>query len=105
VIATGWSGPAEYLDPSDSLALAYSLVDAGGVESNRTRYFGRWAEPDVDHLRALMRWVYEHPAEAAAMGRAASARVHRDWTWDRVAADLEEHLDAAAAASTASVRG
>lgn len=102
VIATGWSGPAEYLDPNDSLALAYSLVEAGGVESNRTHYFGRWAEPDVDHLRALMRWVYEHPAEAAAMGRAASGRVHRDWTWDHVAADLERHLDAAAAAEVCS---
>lgn len=98
VIATDWSGPSEYLDPTDSLALSYALVDAGGVESNRTRYFGQWAEPDVDHLRALLRWVYEHPSEAANMGRAASRRVHRDWTWDRVAADLERHLDAAAAA-------
>lgn len=97
VIATGWSGPVEYLDPADSLALDYALVDAGGVESNRTRYFGQWAEPDVEHLRSLMRWLYEHPAEASAMGGAASRRVHRDWTWDRVAADLEQHLDAAAA--------
>lgn len=96
LIATGWSGPSEYLDPADSLALEYSLVDANGQESNRTRYFGKWAEPDVDHLRVLMRWVYEHPVEAAAMGRSASIRVHRDWTWDRVAADLERHLDAAA---------
>jgi glycosyltransferase involved in cell wall biosynthesis/GT2 family glycosyltransferase len=98
VIATGWSGPAEYLDPADSLVLGYTLVDADGVESNRTRYFGQWAEPDVGHLRELMRWLYENRSQAAAMGRAASRRVHRDWTWDRVAADLERHLDAAAAA-------
>lgn len=97
VIATDWSGPAEYLHATDSLPLSYALVDAGGVESNRTRYFGQWAEPDLDHLRALMRWVYEHRSDAAQMGRAASRRVHRDWTWDRVAADLERHLDAAVA--------
>jgi glycosyltransferase involved in cell wall biosynthesis/GT2 family glycosyltransferase len=97
LIATAWSGPAEYLDPADTFPLGYRLVDAGGVESNRVRYFGKWAEPDVDELRAHLRWAYEHPAEAAAMGRAASQRVHRDWTWTRVASDLVRQLDAAAA--------
>lgn len=98
LIATAWSGPAEYLDPSDCLPLGYRLVDAGGVESNRVRYFGQWAEPDVDQLRAHLRWVYEHPVEASAMGRAASRRVQRDWTWARAAGDLRRYLDAAAGA-------
>lgn len=97
LIATAWSGPAEYLDATDSLPLGYRLVDAGGIESNRVRYFGNWAEPDVDHLRTRLRWVYEHRSEAAAMGRNASRRVQRDWTWARAAADLSHHLDAAAA--------
>ncbi|MGH2618863.1 MAG: glycosyltransferase family 4 protein, partial [Thermomicrobiales bacterium] len=92
-IATDWSGPADYLDPRDSMPLDYRLVDAAGTEANGVRYFGQWAEPDVEHLRSLLRWLYEHRDEAAQMGRMASARAHRDWTWDRVAAQLRDDLD------------
>ncbi len=92
-IATNWSGPADYLDLADSLPLRCCLVDAAATEANGVRYFGEWAEPDVAHLRSLLRWLYEHRAEAASMGKAASARVHREWTWDRVAAQLRHDLD------------
>jgi glycosyltransferase involved in cell wall biosynthesis len=92
-IATAWSGPADYLDPVDSLPLQFRLVDAAATEANGVRYFGEWAEPDVDHLRSLLRWQYEHRDEAASMGRLAAARVHRDWTWDLVAAQLRADLD------------
>ncbi|HEU5433943.1 MAG TPA: glycosyltransferase [Thermomicrobiales bacterium] len=92
-IATNWSGPADYLDPADSLPLRYRLVDAAATEANGVRYFGEWAEPDVDHLRTLLRWLYEHRTEAARMGRLASARAHRDWTWDQAAARLQADLD------------
>src|SRR5260370_23105958 len=34
VIATNWSGPAEYMDPEYSFPLSFRLVDAGGTESN-----------------------------------------------------------------------
>jgi hypothetical protein len=47
----------------------------------------------VEHLRSLLRWLYEHPDEAAAMGTMASARVHWDWTWDRAATQLRADLD------------
>jgi glycosyltransferase involved in cell wall biosynthesis len=92
-IATAWSGPADYLDPADGLALDYRLVDAGATEANGVRYFGEWAEPDVDHLRTLLRWLSEHRTEAARMGRLASARAHHDWTWDHAAARLRADLD------------
>jgi glycosyltransferase involved in cell wall biosynthesis len=98
VIATNWSGPAEYMDPEYSFPLNYRLVDAGGIASNYTRYFGQWAEPDYEHLRFLMRWLYEHPNEAAAKGCAAASRVHRHWTWDRVACQLCAEFDALASA-------
>src|SRR5439155_8208303 len=65
LVATNWSGPAEYLDPEDGFPLSYRLVDTLGLSSNGVRYFGRWAEPDYEHLRHLLRWLYEHPDEAA----------------------------------------
>ena len=93
LIATDWSGPSEYLDPADGFPLRYELADAGGVLSGNVRYHGLWAEPDHEHLRALMRHLYEHPGEGETKSRAAAERVRRDWTWDRVAAQLVGDLN------------
>lgn len=93
LIATNWSGPVEYLDLEDSFPLSYRLVDAQGIESNRVRYFGLWAEPDYEHLRYLMRWLYEHPNEAAVAGQKAAQRVHSNWTWERVAKQMCADFD------------
>jgi glycosyltransferase involved in cell wall biosynthesis len=100
LIATNWSGPADYLDPADSYLLDYELVDARGVESSRVRFFGQWAEPSYEHLRALLRHVYEQRAAAAARGRAAAQRVHSIWTWERAARQIIADLDALAAGIT-----
>jgi glycosyltransferase involved in cell wall biosynthesis len=93
LIATNWSGPAEYLDPADTYPLRYELVDAAGFHFMFRRHFGRWAEPDVMHLRELLRHVYEHRDEAAERGRRAAERVHREWTWARVARQLVADFD------------
>ncbi|WP_375512139.1 glycosyltransferase [uncultured Nostoc sp.] len=93
LIATNWSGPSEYLNPEDSFLLDYRLVDAQGIESNRVRYFGMWAEPDYEHLRYLMRWLYEHPSEAAVAGQKAARRVHANWRWERVAKQMCADFD------------
>jgi hypothetical protein len=81
------------MDPSDSLPLNYDLVDCNGVISNDVRYDGRWAEPDPEHLRALMRWCLDHRGEARAMGLRAAARVRRAFTWDRPAQIIRRDLD------------
>jgi hypothetical protein len=45
----------------------------------------------------VLRRVYKHRADAAAMGRRAAARVRREWIWGRVAWQLRDDLDALAA--------
>ena len=100
LIATNWSGPAEYLDPADSFPLAYELVEAEGFQPDGSRSFGLWAEPDHDHLRHLLRWLFEHPEEAAARGRQAAARTRREWSWDRAAYQIRQDFDAIAAGAT-----
>jgi hypothetical protein len=35
-----------------------------------------------------MRWLYEHPQEAAVAGQKAAQRVHSKWTWERVAQQI-----------------
>jgi glycosyltransferase involved in cell wall biosynthesis len=93
LIATNWGGPVEYLDPADSYPLNFRLEDVGGALVGDRRRWGQWAEPDVDHLRSLLRHLYEHRDEAAAAGRRASERVHRDWSWERVAAQFVADFD------------
>jgi glycosyltransferase involved in cell wall biosynthesis len=96
LIATNWSGPVDYLDPADSYPLDYELVDARGIASAGVRFFDKWAEPSYEHLRALMRHLYEHRDEAAAKGRLASQRVHTAWTWERAARAMLADFDALA---------
>lgn len=47
--------------------------------------WGEWAQPDLAHLRHLMRHVYTHREEAAARGQRARRDAVRQWTWDHAA--------------------
>lgn len=71
-IATGYSGNLDFMNDDNSLLVRY---DYDEVPPNTPHYPAgcRWAEPDIDHAADLMRWVYEHPQEAAQLGRKAQA--------------------------------
>jgi len=91
VIATGYSAPVDYLGP-ESYWLDHRLVPVA------TPFFdaddgdlGMWAEPDFDHLVALLREVRWSPEDARRRGAAAGARIRKDFSWDasaRTAATL-----------------
>ncbi len=86
VIATPWSGPADFLSPRYAYTLRHGNPIAERAESGAVlRYH---VEPDVDHLVYLMRYVFEHQDEARAAGRLASSIVRRDWTWNLAASKL-----------------
>lgn len=93
VIATNWSGPSEYMRTEYSFPLSYRLVDANGTEARNRRHYGLWAEPDYEHLRHLMRSIFEDPHEAREKGRFAAHHVHERWTWDRIALQIRDDLD------------
>jgi glycosyltransferase involved in cell wall biosynthesis len=72
VIATGWSGQMDFLHNQNSYLIDYKLAPTPANTEFEIFAGHRWAEPDVDHLRALLRHVYTHRAEArekAAAGR------------------------------------
>jgi glycosyltransferase involved in cell wall biosynthesis len=86
VIATPWSGPADFLSPRHAYTLRHSNpIAETGKDGSVKRYH---VEPDLDHLVYLMRFVYEHRDEARALGQRASAVVRRDWTWNQAAVKL-----------------
>jgi glycosyltransferase involved in cell wall biosynthesis len=88
VIATAYSALAELVDESIGYPLRVErMVDVHDpVSFPGPGPYGQWALPDVEHLRALMRHVYEHPAEAREKGRRAREAVSTRWTWDQAAA-------------------
>lgn len=74
VIATNYSGNLDFMDDKNSLLVPYQLVTiAAGAEP-----YGpptRWAEPDLAAAAEAMRWVVEHPSEAAELGERARRSV------------------------------
>ncbi len=91
VIATSWSGPADFLHDG----VGYPLQSVGMVPAEaRCPYYAgfEWAEPDLDHLRGLMREVFDHPERARAKGMAAAAEVASTWTWEQAAANVKARL-------------
>jgi glycosyltransferase involved in cell wall biosynthesis len=72
VIATRWSGQMDFLHDANSYLIDYKLAPTPADTDIEIFAGHQWAEPDVDHLRALMRHVFTHRAEAkqkAQLGR------------------------------------
>jgi GT2 family glycosyltransferase len=89
-IATNWGGMADFLHDGIGYPLDWRFVPA---EARCPYYDGfDWAEPDPDHLRSLLRHVYEHPEEARAKGLAAAGEVAATLTWDHAAARVRDRL-------------
>lgn len=90
-ISTSWSGPADFLNDENGFPLSVkSMVKA---ESRCVYYEGfDWAEPDSEHLKSLMRQVYEKPDAARARGLVAAEQVQANYTWQRCAERIMKRL-------------
>jgi glycosyltransferase involved in cell wall biosynthesis len=75
VIGTDWGAHTELLREDTGYPIEVKgivRIPEAGVREAPLYRGHRWAEPSVEHLRQLMRHVYEHPVEA--LERAARAR-------------------------------
>lgn len=94
-IATSWSAQTEFL--RDGISYPVRVARLIPAVAKCPYYAGfAWADPDVEHLAHLMRYVYEHRDEARAVGARAAEVVARDWTWDRAAEKIMARLGAIA---------
>lgn len=91
VIATGWSAHTSFMNKSNAFPLKTDgLVPA---EAKCPYYEGfSWANPDLGHLRHLMRHVYENRDEARAKGLRASKDVLGSLTWHNAALRIRKRL-------------
>ncbi|MGG1399777.1 glycosyltransferase [Bacillus salipaludis] len=68
-IGTKWSGQQAFMNDDNSYLLnidGLTFVDPNSMPA--TFYGHQWAEPSVDHLKVLMRQVYNNPEEAKQKG-------------------------------------
>jgi len=91
VIATDWSGQTEFFHSGVGYPLRVRRLVAANAKC--PYYLGwRWAEPDGEHLIALMRYVYEHPDEARSVGARAAQEAATRWTWAHAAERIRQRL-------------
>jgi glycosyltransferase involved in cell wall biosynthesis len=95
-IVTRYSAPLDYLDENNSYLIDVAkMVEAHDDDFNI--HTGLWAEPDIPHLRRLMRNAFEDRSQLREKGLRARATAEQ-FTWDnsaRVALDaIRKHLAA-----------
>lgn len=94
-IATGFGAVPEVLPPGYPLLVHHEVVATideepdGWIELSADQ---RWARPDFDHARTLMRWAFEHREEAAALGDAVRRHVAAGYGADVVRRSLRTAL-------------
>ncbi|MEO6326415.1 MAG: glycosyltransferase [Thermoanaerobaculia bacterium] len=92
-IATNWGAHTEFVHAGTS----YPLETRGTIPAKALcpYYDGfSWADPDPEHLRFLLRYIYENREEASALGLRAAAEMAAEWTWDHAARRIVARLDA-----------
>jgi GT2 family glycosyltransferase len=91
VIATAWSAQTDFIN--DEIAYPLGIEGLVPAEAKCPYYEGfNWAEPSYEHLRALMRRVYENREEASLKGARASSEVLGRWTWRHSAEKIVRRL-------------
>jgi glycosyltransferase involved in cell wall biosynthesis len=79
VVATGWSGNMDFMNPSNSCPVGYELVTLD--RTYRAYEAGQhWAEPDLDHAAHLMRRVVEDDAWRAQLSRGAQQTIRSQFS-------------------------
>jgi GT2 family glycosyltransferase len=96
-IATDWGAHQEFVH--EGIAYPLRVRRLVPAVAKCPYYSGfRWADPDPEHLRFLLRHVYENRDEARARGQAAAREMAARWTWDAAAQKIVDRLAAIAAA-------
>jgi len=98
-IATGWSGNLDFMDPasgkwrSSSVAMllkpSLQAVPAGAYPHGDGQ---RWAHIDLAQAAKAMRWCFDFPAQASAIGRAAKASIAQSHGPHRFEQWLKQYL-------------
>ena len=91
VIATGYSGNIDFMDDRNSYLIDYKLVPIEQTAGPYTKG-AMWAEPDLDHLRKLMRRVFEDAGERQNRASAAAETIRMKFSSKEAGRRMEERF-------------
>ncbi len=87
VITTGWSGQVDFCNAETAWLVDYRYVQA---QTHLGLFDSVWAEPDVEHMAALMREVHQlAPVERIKRSKRGRELLLDHFTWDAAASSLE----------------
>ena len=95
-IVTNWSAHQMFATDMTSYLIDCKLID---TESNRLSWiFGGYkdslcAEPNVEHLKKLMRYVYSHQDEAKQKAKVGRQVLQTNFTWEKAARNIIKRLE------------
>lgn len=95
VITTAWSAHLDWLNQDNAFLIEVESLEAVpslGTNNDDVYRGHRWARPSIEHLRYLMRWVYEHRSEARERAARARAAIESDLSWDVSAGRMHRRL-------------
>ena len=95
VIATDWSGTAEYLNADNGCPVRHRLIT---LERNHGPYSKgqTWADPDTAHAAEWMRKLFADRALAERLGDAARATIEQRFSLEAIATRYRRRLEAIA---------
>lgn len=94
VIATGYGGHMDYLDNTTSYLINYKIVPA--IRGTQYWHYDRRAtiaQPDKEHLKKLMRHVYNNRKEAEQKATKARDTIISRYSWKRIAEQVTEVIE------------
>jgi glycosyltransferase involved in cell wall biosynthesis len=91
IVATGWSGVMDMLDPDNALLVAFDKVAVPPADYPSVPPGAQWAEPDIGHAADCLRRLAGDAGLRSRLRAKARERAERQFSLDRfraVAADL-----------------
>lgn len=92
-IATDWSSQTDFMNAANSLQLEVEKFIPAVAKCPYYQGFN-WAQPSYEDLRKKMRWAFENPEKAQAIGQQAAMDVKQKWTWDHSVKTMIERIKA-----------
>jgi glycosyltransferase involved in cell wall biosynthesis len=91
VIATAYSGNADFMTPDNSYPVPYRLIPLSRDHPPYPAGY-EWAEPDVEAAAAALRAVFQDPREARRRGALAADAIRREHSHEAVGRRLTARL-------------
>ncbi len=82
-IATNWSAQCDFMNEENSYLIKVKKLIPAITKSPYYKDLN-WAEPDYEHLKYLLRYVYEHREEAKQKAIKASNMIIEKYSWDNI---------------------